>query len=78
MPGKDTAARSIKAARVMADMTQEEAAERIGVSRKTLSDWENGTVLSMSMASAINMARAYNAASIDQLVGFSARDQGGD
>lgn len=33
---------SIKAARVASDMTQERLAERLGVSRQTVSNWETG------------------------------------
>lgn len=34
---------SLKAARVNVGYTQKEAAELLGVSNKTLGDWENGT-----------------------------------
>lgn len=34
---------TLKALRVNANYTQEVAAEKIGVSQKTLSNWENGT-----------------------------------
>lgn len=34
---------SIRAARVNVGLSQKEAAERIGVSNKTLGNWENGT-----------------------------------
>ena len=33
---------SLRALRVNANYTQQEAAEKIGVSQKTLSNWENG------------------------------------
>ena len=33
---------TLKAARVNAGLTQKEAAEKLGVSNKTLGDWENG------------------------------------
>jgi transcriptional regulator with XRE-family HTH domain len=33
---------SLKAARVNCNLTQEEAAKKIGVTPKMLSDWENG------------------------------------
>lgn len=32
----------IKNARISAELTQEQAAESIGVSRQTMSNWENG------------------------------------
>lgn len=34
---------SIRAARVNVGLSQKEAAEKIGVSNKTLGNWENGT-----------------------------------
>lgn len=33
---------TLKAARVNADLTQEELAEKMGVSRASINDWENG------------------------------------
>ena len=34
---------SLKAARVNANLSQKQAAEKLGISNNTLSDWENGT-----------------------------------
>ena len=34
---------TLKAARVNANLTQKEVAERLGVAEKSISNWENGT-----------------------------------
>ena len=48
---------SLEAARVNAKMTQDEAAEKIGVSRQTIMNWEKGKIAlripEMKMISAI-------------------------
>lgn len=36
---------TLKGARANADLTQKEVAEKLGVSNKTVSAWENGTAL---------------------------------
>lgn len=60
---------SIRAARVRSGKTQEDAAAEIGVTRKTISNWEQGEALSMSLGSAIKMADCYGCKTIDDLVG---------
>lgn len=56
----------LKEARKNTGMTQEQVAERIMVSRVTLSHWENGKSLP-DIASLINLSNLYNI-SLDELV----------
>ena len=53
--------KNLKLARAMADLTQEEAAERVGVSRQTMSNWENGKT-SPDIVSIMNLSKIYNVA----------------
>lgn len=57
-----------KAARAIADLTQAEAAERIGVSAQTLSSWENGASIPL-VTQAVKMSDVYNIP-LDQLCGI--------
>ena len=41
----------LKSARTSAGLTQEEVAEALGVSRQTISNWENGRTYRISSAS---------------------------
>ena len=61
--------KKIRTARLTAEMTQKDAAEAIGVSRKTIINWECGDALSMSLGNAIEMAEVYGCKTVDQLVG---------
>ena len=56
----------IKAARVRADLTQEQAAESLGVSRQTISNWENGKTYP-DIVSVVKMSGLYQV-SLDQLL----------
>lgn len=50
---------SLKAARVNAEMTQLEAANAIGVSRNTISAWENGKT-SPKIDQVVQLCHLYN------------------
>ncbi len=52
-----------------ASMTQEQVAEALGVSRKTINSWENGQAESMPLGKAIKLADLYHAVTIDEMVG---------
>lgn len=49
---------SLKAARVNAEMTQEEVAEELGVSKQTIVNWEKGKVIP-SFATLNTLANLY-------------------
>ena len=49
----------IKNARISAELTQEQAAESIGVSRQTMSNWENGKTYP-DIVSVVKMSSLYN------------------
>ena len=55
----------LKEARKIAGMTQEEVAEKVLVSRVTISNWENGKTLP-DIASLISLSELYNI-SLDEL-----------
>ena len=65
--------KSIRVARHAADMTQDDAAKKVGVTRSTIGAWEGGDALSMSLGSASKMADAYGIGSIDKLISEYAR-----
>ncbi len=56
------------------NMTQEEAAEKIGVSRQALAKWEKGESVP-DMYNCISLAQLYKV-SIDDLINYSSADQG--
>ena len=56
----------LKEARKIAGMTQEEVAEKVLVSRVTISNWENGKTLP-DIASLISLSELYNI-SLDELI----------
>ena len=56
----------IKNARISAELTQEQAAESIGVSRQTMSNWENGKTYP-DIVSVVKMGSLYNI-SLDRLL----------
>lgn len=56
----------IKNARISAELTQEQAAESIGVSRQTMSNWENGKTYP-DIVSVVKMSRLYDI-SLDRLL----------
>ena len=57
---------TLKAARVNAGLTQEEAAEKLGVSRDRLLRWENG-ITEPPYTAVINMCKVYGC-SVDYLI----------
>lgn len=60
--------KSIRVARHVAELTQDDAAKKVGVTRTTIGAWEGGDALSMSLGSASKMAEAYGTGSIDALI----------
>ena len=56
----------LKAARVTAQLTQEQVAEKIMVSRQTVSNWENGKSLP-DIISVMNLSDLYGA-TLDELL----------
>lgn len=57
---------NLKILRVMAKLTQAEAAEKVGVNQATISDWERGNY-KPSAASISKLAVAYNVDAFDVL-----------
>ena len=55
----------IKNARVQAHLTQEDAADKLGVSRQTMSNWENGKTYP-DIVSVVKMSDIYHV-SLDHL-----------
>lgn len=60
--------------RKMRGMSQEEAAEKIGVSRQALSKWESGETVP-DMQRCMDLASLYEV-SLDDLANYSAKEQG--
>ena len=64
----------IKNARIQSGLTQEAAAEAIGVSRQTISNWENGKTYP-DIVSVVKMSDLYNI-SLDRLLKENSSDSG--
>ena len=64
----------IKAARQNADLTQEQAAEYLGVTRQTISNWENEKTYP-DIVSVVKMSSLYNV-SLDHLLKEGAPEKG--